>query len=128
MFPQNYFDGNFVNEVSINITSDTDTTGTVTLARGSFPFTVAAHDTAKVSLGYPDTVSVSDQIENKGIHVTAQQPVTVYGVNSRSFTGDAYLGLPTNVLGTDHIILGYANGDSLQGSGSALWLPPMPPR
>ncbi|HEY2973146.1 MAG TPA: PKD domain-containing protein [Pyrinomonadaceae bacterium] len=116
MFPENYFDGSGVYDVSINITSDTATTGTITLDRGSFPFTVAAHGTARVTLGNQDTVFLSNQIENKGIHVTSQQPVTVYGVNSRTLTGDAYLALPTNVLGTDHIILGYANGDVLQGS------------
>lgn len=116
MFPQNYFDLGGIYDVSVNITSETDTTGVVTLARGSFPFTVGVHGVARVTLGTQDTVFVSDQVENKGIHVTSQNPVTVYGVNSRSLTGDAYLGLPTNVLGTDHIILGYANGDNLQGS------------
>jgi hypothetical protein len=52
----------------------------------------------------------SNAIDNKGIHVTSQLPVTVYGLNQIPFTTDAYLALPATLLGTDHIVLGYKGG------------------
>ncbi|RZL04958.1 MAG: hypothetical protein EOO62_20175, partial [Hymenobacter sp.] len=45
------------------------------------------------------------------IHVTSGQEVTVYGLNRMTATTDAYLALPTDVLGTQYINLGYLNSD-----------------
>ena len=33
--------------------------------------------------------------------------VTVYGLNRIQYTTDAYLGLPTDILGTEYIVLGW---------------------
>jgi RHS repeat-associated protein len=116
MFPQNYIDGFGLYDISLFITADEDTSGVVTVARGSFPFTVPAHGVAKVPLTFAEVDFESDTIVDKGIHVSSLKPVSVYGLNHRSFTSDAYLGLPTNALGTDYITLGYANGQNIQGS------------
>ena len=51
----------------------------------------------------------SDRVGNGGIHVTATKEVTVYGLNRIPATTDAYLGLPTDILGTDYLVLGYEN-------------------
>ena len=54
-------------------------------------------------------VSVSDTVTTQGIHVTAQDEVTVYGLNRVVATTDAHLGLPTDILGTEYLTLGYEN-------------------
>jgi hypothetical protein len=35
------------------------------------------------------------------VFVTANDEVAVYGINKRIFSTDAFLGLPTDILGTD---------------------------
>jgi hypothetical protein len=51
----------------------------------------------------------NDEIENKGIQVTAHKEIAVYGLHDTQFSSDAYLGLPTDALGTDYIVMGYSN-------------------
>src|SRR4030095_8404045 len=52
----------------------------------------------------------------KGMHIVTQNPaheVTVYGLNRKEFTTDAYLGLPVDILGTDYYPLGFLNNNVL---------------
>jgi hypothetical protein len=51
----------------------------------------------------------NDTIESKGIHVTAQNPVAVYGLNFVPAASDGYMGLPTNTLGTSYLVASYQN-------------------
>ncbi len=44
----------------------------------------------------------------------------MYGLNRIRFTTDAYLGLPTDILGTEYIVLGYKNTDVVNGSQLAV--------
>lgn len=92
------------------ITGDTPTTGTVAVPGLGFsaPFSVTPGVTTRVEL--PPEVDPdwpSDLVEAKGIHVTAGEEVVVHGVTTRPFTTGAYLGLPTDALGTEYIVLGY---------------------
>ena len=43
-----------------------------------------------------------------GIHVSADDSVSVYGLNYGEFTTDGFLGLPREVLGTQYYSVGYA--------------------
>ncbi len=52
-------------------------------------------------------ITSSDGVTDQGIHVTATAEVTVYGVNLRDASTDAYLGLPSDILGTEYVVLGY---------------------
>jgi len=55
-----------------------------------------------------------DQIEeNQGIHITSDNPITVYGLNRRYQTTDTYLGLPVEVLGTEYRVMSYYVTDDL---------------
>jgi hypothetical protein len=56
-----------------------------------------------------DLGNANDVIENKGIHVTATQPVTVHALSQVKYTSDGYTALSTEVLGNQYIILGYGN-------------------
>jgi len=50
-----------------------------------------------------------DQIYKKSaVHIEADAPVTVYGMNRTSYTSDAMLLLPTNALGRSYIVASYA--------------------
>jgi RHS repeat-associated protein len=105
-------------ELSLFITGDVNTTGTVTIPGLNFgaPFTVTAGQVTTVTLPTGAAVDNSDLVESKGIHVVTQREVAVYGLNRIQFTTDAYLGLPTQDLGTDYVTLGYQNVDIINGT------------
>ncbi len=112
MFPQAYTDGFGPLVQRLFITSTVDTSGTVSIPGAGFNFTqnftVQANTVVTVQLPSVQ-VFESNIIQAKGIHVTSQQPVTVYGLNQRANSSDALLALPVNTLGTDHFILTYSN-------------------
>jgi len=107
-FPGNYFGAP---ALTLFITGDTNTTGTVQIAGLGFiaPFSVTAGTVTSVVVPSGAQLDTSDVVEDKGIHVTALDEVTVYGLNRIQFTTDAYLGLPTDIQGTEYIVLGYEN-------------------
>jgi len=98
-------------ELSLFITGDTATSGTVSIPGLAFsaPFGVTPGTVTTVALPQSAELQNSDTIENLGIHVAADAEVTVYGLTRQQFTTDAYLGLPTDALGMDYINLGYKN-------------------
>ncbi len=55
---------------------------------------------------------VSEEIiENLAIHVTSDNPISVYGLNRRKLTTDTYMGLPISVLGNDYRVMCYTLAD-----------------
>jgi hypothetical protein len=114
------FQGNFQggSQLTLFIAGDTATAGTVTIPGLGFttPFTVTPGAVTSVNLPTSAQQFSSDAVENLGIHVTSVAEVTVYGLNRLQFTTDAYLGLPTDALGTDYINLGYKNSNVVNGS------------
>lgn len=56
-----------------------------------------------------DLGDANDNIDKKGIHVTASAEVAVYGLNRVNYTTDGYLGLPSDVIGRRYIIQAYKN-------------------
>ncbi|MBC7382159.1 MAG: T9SS type A sorting domain-containing protein [Bacteroidia bacterium] len=109
------FNSNYNNNPTLTlfITSAVNTSGVVTVPGIGFsaPYTIAANAVTPVFI--PSTVAnhISNVVDNKGIHVTAEEEVTVYGLNKIPFTTDAFLGLPADVLGTEYIILNYRAGE-----------------
>lgn len=103
--------------VQFHITSDVATTGTVTQqSTAPINFSVPANGVTKVPPGLTNYLFNSDTIENKGVHVTSQQPITLMELNNFTKSTDAYLAFPTEALGTEYIVLGYANGLNIQGT------------
>lgn len=111
-------------DLVLDITSEFETSGTVTIPGLDFsaPFTVLANQGTRVRLPYEAMTLSSDQVENRGIHVTAQAPVTVYGLNYIPGSADSFLGLPVSVLGTTYIVTGYHNGAAFSVKGSEFGL------
>jgi hypothetical protein len=103
------------------ISSDVATSGTVTVGQSSNqsfnqPFTVVPGQITTVTLPQSVQMISSDAVdangnalEAKGIHVTSQNAVAVYGLNFYPFATDGYLGLPTNILGTSYLVSSYQN-------------------
>jgi len=63
----------------------------------------------------PVTAQVySDEVKERlAVHITSDNPISVYGLNRRFQTTDTYLGLPTNVLGTEYRVMGYDVSEGL---------------
>ncbi|MEY3385571.1 MAG: hypothetical protein RIR53_382 [Bacteroidota bacterium] len=69
--------------------------------------TVKANTVVNVSLPAMAQASAQESPERLAIHITSDQPISVYGLSSRFQTTDTYLGLPTNILGTEYRVMGY---------------------
>ena len=99
--------------LSLFIASSTSTSGTVDIPGPGVPkrFSFTPGAVTSVPITSAAAVTTNDSVEAKGIHVTALDEVTVYGLNRRSATTDAYLGMPTDVLGTDYVVMAKNNSD-----------------
>jgi hypothetical protein len=107
--------------LTIFITSTVNTSGVVSSgAFANIPFTVTANAVTAISIPAALSVHTSDVADNKGIHIVSQHDVTVYGLNQISATTDAYLGLPTDVLGTDYMIMNYKNTGVVNGNSMGI--------
>ena len=107
-FTQNY---NGTPALSLFISGPTATSGTVSVPGVGFSenynVTPGAVTTVTVPATAQLTLGDSGDPENKGIHVTAAEEVAVYGLNRIQFTTDAFLGLPTDVMTTEYVVLSY---------------------
>lgn len=99
--------------LTLFITGDVNTSGTVVIPGLAFstPFSVTAGTITSVIIPTAAQVTSSNLVESKGIHVTSTDEVTVYGLNRVQATTDAFLGLPTDILGTAYLNLGYKNSN-----------------
>ncbi len=49
----------------------------------------------------------SETVESKGIRITAPKPIGVYVINSKVFSTDGYLAIPTKLWGTEYVAISY---------------------
>ncbi len=93
--------------IELFISSNYTTSGTVTSAYPGVDqtFTVIPGSVTKLTL--PGGVELTSYIEDKGIHVTSNDPISLYGLNKYPASTDAFLALPANALGTDYRIMTY---------------------
>jgi hypothetical protein len=99
-------------QLTLYITGSTATTGTVTVTGESFSesFSVTPGSVTAVKLPSGTQILSNDGIEEKAIHVTAGEPVVVYGLSDYPFTTDAYTALPADVVGSSYTVLAYGSG------------------
>ena len=108
--------------LSLYISASVNTTGTVDIPGLGWTqnFNVTAGMVTGVSLPMSAQANLDDGIENKGIHVTSVAEVAVYGLSEEDAITDAFLALPTDVLGTEYVVMAYGNaiagGFNLEGS------------
>jgi|GEM_PF-2529786 hypothetical protein len=105
-FSQNYDDVGFL---KVFITSDVATTGVISVPQAGYTenFTVAANTTTMIIMPFNTVYNAgSETVNNTGIHVLANAPVSVYALNEQPFTSDATGVLPTPALGTVYTVAG----------------------
>jgi gliding motility-associated-like protein len=95
--------------MSLYITSTVNTSGTVSIADGSFnsiPFTVNSNQVTIVTI--PPVAYLSNPgTANKGIHITSSKPIAIYAhIYARAVSGATLL-LPVNTLGKDYLSINY---------------------
>jgi uncharacterized protein (TIGR02145 family) len=93
--------------LTIFIASTVSTSGQITSAYPGVDQSFTVTPGVMTQLNIPPGISLTSGIEDKGIHVTSNDPVAVYGLNAVAATTDAYLALPVNALGLDYRILSY---------------------
>ena len=93
--------------LSIFISSGTATSGLVQSAYPGVNQSFSVVPGIVTQLTVPVGAALMSGIENKGIHITANDPVSVYGLNEQNMSTDAYTALPTNALGMDYRIVNY---------------------
>lgn len=109
-------------QVKVFVAADVATTGNVSIPSLAFnqPFSVPGGGLTSISLPAaamlsPGLSGPDDLIADLAIHVTASDPVSVYGLNQANAITDAYLALPVDALGNSYTVLTYRN-DGSQGS------------
>ncbi len=98
--------------IKLFISSDFVTSGSISSAVAGVnqDFDVNPGNVTEIIL--PPEVILQPGVESKGIHITSNDPVAVYGLSYRSYTTDAYLAIPTNGLGIEYRILSYTSNTS----------------
>jgi gliding motility-associated-like protein len=95
--------------MSLYVTSTINTTGTVTIADGSFapiPFTVTANQVTIVTI--PAAAYMPNGgTYNKGVHIVTLKPVAIYCHIYASSVSGATLLLPVSTLGKDYFSINY---------------------
>ena len=105
--------------VGITVTASETTTFKITFGQDEIPFngeyTVDANNSIQVKIPW-DLVEVigSEEIQNKGIHLTSENPVNVYALNWRTNSSDAALIYPVESLGKEYLTMCYYP-DHLEG-------------
>lgn len=64
---------------------------------------------AATTIEVPNTAQVrgSYGVDRRAVHVVADQPVTVYGLNHRYQTSETFAAIPTSALGNEYRVVGY---------------------
>lgn len=93
----------------VYITSDQDATGTVKAAGKEYPFSVTAGGIKIVYLSTPWWYKslTPDARTSNNVRVVADNDISVYALNQRGFSTDAFMVLPIKSLGTEYIAMSY---------------------
>lgn len=95
--------------LKVLISSGEATTGTLSIDGLGIEedFTVVPGIVTEVVVPGDAMVSTPDGVADLGIHVVAEDDVSVYGFSGGFATTDAFLAYPVDALGTEHLVLGY---------------------
>jgi hypothetical protein len=93
--------------LSLYISSQSGATGTLTIPGFGITntFTVAAGAVTNMSIPTEAMMFDTNVIETYGIHITANQPVSVYAMDYDMAASAAFTGYPTTLLGTNYCVL-----------------------
>lgn len=93
----------------LDLTSTQSTTGTIEIPGLDYSetFTTTPGEVTRVRLPNDVEVESSEEVEAKGIHITSESQITVYGLSRANVVTDGYLGLPRSVLSTNYVVPSY---------------------
>lgn len=105
--------GRNASQMDLYITSDVSTTGTVTVADGSFTtnFSVAANGVTTLSMPSSAFLNGPDRYK-KGIHIVTAKPVAIYAHIFAEAASGATLLLPVSTLGRDYYSINYTQASN----------------
>lgn len=90
------------------ISGESATTGQVILPNSTvLNFSVTPGAVTTVDIPSSLIAVLADGVDNRGVHIIAEDEITVYGLNQRRASTDAFLALPTDILGNEYIIASY---------------------
>jgi uncharacterized protein (TIGR02145 family) len=112
-FPPNWQSGALI---ELFISSNYSTSGTVSSAYPGVNQNFSVTPGVVTQLTLPSGVVLQGGIEDKGIHVMSNDPISLYGLNNFPYATDAYLALPIIALGLDYRIITYNSASSGMGS------------
>jgi gliding motility-associated-like protein len=109
-FLENWAPGGAAEALDLFITSDVNTSGTVTLPQQgwSLDFDVVANQTTTVNI--PNGIAESFDngvVDDKGIFVETADTVSVFAINMEQYTADGTKILPVQSLGTEYLVAAY---------------------
>lgn len=112
-FPGNYApDPDNQVRLRLYIVGQRETTGTVTIPGLGFSTNWIIPASREKIIDLPrdaELGNANDLVQEKGINITANREVAVYGMNRVRWTTDGYLALPTDVIGRNYVLQGYGN-------------------
>jgi hypothetical protein len=92
------------------ISSQTATSGTVSILSPSFSQSFTVTPGSVTSIDIPATAKLSGSSNltvGAGVHVTSANPITLYGLSDEMGSADGFLGLPVDALGSSYRIMSY---------------------
>jgi gliding motility-associated-like protein len=110
-FMENYEVEAFQEALNLFITSDQNTSGTVSIPMQGWSqnFTVTANQTTTVTIPNNLAEHYTNQIiENKGVYVSTADTVAVFAINFNGYTADGTKILPIKSIGTEYRIATYS--------------------
>jgi len=122
MFNTNALDitnGGQVNRFFLFLTGEINTSGIIDVPGLGFSenFSITPGTVTTIELPAGVEMMTVDGVENKAVHITAQNDIVVYAINQLDASTDAFMGIPNDVLGLEHIIATYEVSGSLDGAG-----------
>jgi hypothetical protein len=95
--------------LELSICSMYPTKGYVEIAGTGFrkEFTVTPLQVTRITIDPEAQIRSNGTVERLAVHVVADEPVTIYGLNRRYQTTDTYAAIPVNLLGTEYRAIGY---------------------
>jgi hypothetical protein len=95
--------------LEVYISADSASTGVLSVPKNAsftpVTFTVVPGVTTKLTIPTSMMAVGSNNIENKGIHITTDNDVSVYAMNKRQFSADMATILPTYSLGNKYYVV-----------------------
>jgi len=109
-FQENYDNTSDPLSFTLFITSEVNTTATIHIPAISWQkqYNVTANQITTIQIPSPLSVVVNGEGKsNKGIHIFANDEITVYGLNQMKYSTDAFLALPLDILNVFYMVMSY---------------------